>query len=1108
MPDVSNRRRIEVLLEAVEKALQPYVSAKMEDGFGKNWRDYGRVPKALTPKAEIDAYACLFIIVNNWHDTFKQHLKPSARDAASAALAGRNAFSHSVAELDDQTTLRALSGGAELLELVGEKAQAKTVRAQFDQLQQEMVLSKLRAQGKLPSEPNKGEGRTGVSNEGPKSVSKSGDQAEQASLLGGGDVEGLKPWRIVMPPREDVLTGRLNKDSFAANLAVADRGYRDQNSDSTYADPIAFFESTHPTHGLKLVLEQAGKRFVGGDAPAVIGLQTNFGGGKTHTLLSLLHMANLRDLAKSQVLSGVQETIGTGTLPEVRTVVFSGVDKGPDHPLEIVEGKSIRTLWGYVAWHLAGREGLELIRTSEEAGTSPGAEAIQKILELSGRPSLILLDELVAFVRQLNGERFEAHLSFIQALTEAASQVPNALVVGSLPESDVEAGQEQGKEALRRLEKVFGRTQSAWEPAQGTETYAVVRRRLFQDLDETGEKERKRTVDQFRKMYRDNKGDFPAYTGERDYLDKMTEAYPVHPMLFDVLAGEWGPLDKFQRTRGVLSLIAKAVFADFRYGTNDPILLPGSLKINDPSVKGALIEPLEGPAWSAIADNEIDGDTSVTVIMESVRKRYRDVAAARRAARSVFLATAPRDGTKGGITGSELRLACARPGEQLSIFVDALRELEDRSAHLYEAEGQYWYGPKPTLGKLAQQREADIDPDRVDQVIEDMLRQEVRPKGGWSRVHAVPDHAYEVADERSCALVILGPKFPYDDSGSSPAHAELRDGLNRRAGGQRRYRNALVYALADQKAIEETRRLVRRAIAWQEVATDELLDLTASQLKDAQTRSERSEKVAREQLRKAWVHLMVPGPDPHNSAEVTLEHTTRRQAGGKTISEHAWELVLNGGIVVDKLGPTTLGNKIKTLWPKDSDSLPVDMVRDWYFEYLHMERVRDEQVVADALSDAAADLNAPPFAIAESGGEDGYGQIFLSKTQRVAFGSGMTLLTPAVAKEELVRRGDAQPTGGGLEGGASVPPGDEGGPRESQTPLRFTGVISLDPIKGAMKVNQVFGDVIAELDRVPNAEITITVEIQAKAPDGYPDDVIDVVTDNAGVLGFDVKKFE
>ena len=171
------------------------------------------------------------------------------------------------------------------------------------------------------------------------------------------------------------------------------------------------------------------------------------------------------------------------------------------------------------------------------------------------------MDEVVAFVRQLRGLQYDAFHAFIQSLTEAAAAVEGAVVVGSLPESGAEVGDEQGRDALRRLEKIFGRVQSAWTPASGIETFEIVRRRLFQPLDEAGEKAREDTVRAFRRLYWENRADFPAETREAAYEEQMRRAYPLHPEVLRRFSGDWSVLEKFQRTRGVLKIMANAVYA-------------------------------------------------------------------------------------------------------------------------------------------------------------------------------------------------------------------------------------------------------------------------------------------------------------------------------------------------------------------------------------------------------------------------------------------------------------------------------------------------------------------------------------------------------------------
>lgn len=1101
---MNNRDRIAQLLALIERGCLPFVERTLKSGFGAHWRQTARLPKSLSPMADLDAYALLYAIIHNWRDIFETTLKPEMRDAASAALAGRNSYAHSSRELDDQLALRALSGGADLLRSIGAKDEADKASALLNGL-----LATMASAG-TPTATASASG-TEAARRPTLTLTSTRTKTEeprQEDFFGGGEVEGLKPWRVVSPPREDVLTGRLDKDKFAANLAAADR----EEGEETYADPIEFFNATYLTAGLKLTLENAAKRLKGGSGPSTIGLQTNFGGGKTHTLLSLLHMARLQDLNRADNLAPIALTLGSSNLGEVNLAVFSGSDKGPDVPLATAEGRAIRTLWGYLAWRLAGRDGLALVQSSEDAGTSPGGEVFQKVLALTGKPSLILLDELVVFVRQLTGERYNAHLSFLQSLTEAAAQIPNALIVGSLPESDLEAGgTEKGRETLHALEKLFGRTQSAWQPAQGSETYSVVRRRLFQELDTEGEKQRKRTVERFVKLYRDHKSDFPSGTGERDYAEKMMEAYPVHPMLFDKLSTEWGALEKFQRTRGVLALLARTIFASYRERSDEPLILPSSLRVDDPAVRGALLEPLPGPVWGSIIEGEVDGDTSLPADMEARRQRYRNDQVARRAARAVFVSTAPAGDARGGITGPELRLACVKPGEQISIFGDALREIAERSAHLYESEGRYWYGPRATLNKLADNRQLDVDNDTADAEIIRLLKLDERTKGNWGRVHTAPDRASEVEDRPTSGLVILSPSRPYQAGGGSLAEVEALDGLDRRAGGQRKYRNALIFLAADDRGLEDARRTVKRMVAWKSIVDDHSLDLTDSQKSDAQNRFAQAEKAAKDTVRKAWSHLLVPTPSPTDQSVVTLEHFAMRLSGQRTPAEAAWDKASEAAVIATTLGRQSFTERMLELWPQGKPDLPVDQVRDWYFEFLHMERLRDEVVLASAISDAVADMDSTNAKFALAGGktDEEYQELQFAKNVPVRFGRNMLIVlreVAEVAKGQTQAGGDENATtattGGSTSGGQTTTAGQDSRPK------RFSGVIELDTIRGAMKVSQVFESVIAELDRADGATFRIVLEIQAESSDGFSKDVEDVVSDNAQALGFSRKDFD
>ena len=385
--------------------------------------------------------------------------------------------------------------------------------------------------------------------------------------------ERLRPWREVCEPHPDVLEARFSDAEFAANLALVDQG----EGGEEYVDPAAFFRITYATEGLQRVLAATIARLAGKGGDPVIGLQTNFGGGKTHTMLALYHLAGAAEAGyRPQELEGMApifEAAGVETLSRVKRAVFVGTHKGAAEAMHTENGREIRTLWGYLAWRLGGWKAVETISDSETAGTNPGSERLIPILR-DAAPCLILMDEVVAFARQLRGLEYDAFHAFIQSLTEAAAAVAGAVVVGSLPESGAEVGDEQGRDALRRLEKIFGRVQSAWTPASGIETFEIVRRRLFQPLDEAGEKARDETIRAFRRLYRQNRADFPPEVREAAYEEQMRRAYPLHPEVLRRFSGDWSVLDKFQHTRGILKIMANVVYALWSGESASPLIMP------------------------------------------------------------------------------------------------------------------------------------------------------------------------------------------------------------------------------------------------------------------------------------------------------------------------------------------------------------------------------------------------------------------------------------------------------------------------------------------------------------------------------------------------------
>jgi uncharacterized protein len=298
----------------------------------------------------------------------------------------------------------------------------------------------------------------------------------------------MRPWREIAIPHDDVLSGTFQQAEFAADITAVHTG----KAPREYQDATAFFERTFITEGMRLLLTQVAQRLSKGKGEPVIQLQTSFGGGKTHTMLAVFHLATRKTpLSDLRGIPSIIEKAGLMDVPEARVAVIDGTAHAPGQPWK--HGRTtIKTLWGELAWQLGGAEGFALVKEADASGTSPGKDVLRDLLEAHA-PCVVLMDELVAYIRQfpgsqaLSGGTYDSNLSFIQSLTEAVKLVPTAVVLASLPESEVEAGSQHGIAALRALEKTFARVQALWKPVAAEEAFEIVRRRLFEPIkDEKG----------------------------------------------------------------------------------------------------------------------------------------------------------------------------------------------------------------------------------------------------------------------------------------------------------------------------------------------------------------------------------------------------------------------------------------------------------------------------------------------------------------------------------------------------------------------------------------------------------------------------------------------
>ena len=374
------------------------------------------------------------------------------------------------------------------------------------------------------------------------------------------------------------------------------------------------------------------------------------------------------------------------------------------------------------------------------------------------------------------------------------SSAKNTLLVISLPASDtagsphtqaddVEVGGIRGREALDRLRNVIGRVESSWRPASAEEGFEIVRRRLFESMVNPAQfKDRDVVARAFADLYRSQHQEFPPECRDADYEKRLQAAYPIHPEIFDRLYNDWSTLVKFQRTRGVLRLMAAVIHSLWEKGDRTPLILPSNIPIDDQRVQFELTRYLSDN-WVPVIEKDVDGPNSLPLRIDGEVPNLGKLHACRRVARAIYLGSAPTAAAAHrGIEDRRVKLGCVMPGESPAVFGDALRRLSAAATYLYQDGARYWYATQATVTKLAEDRAEQLkrEPDKVAQELEQQLREDLRKTGEFSRVHILPHSGGDVPDDYDARLVVLG-------TGSCLQQGQ---GQRRRSGGEGDFRIA------------------------------------------------------------------------------------------------------------------------------------------------------------------------------------------------------------------------------------------------------------------------------------------------------------------------------
>ena len=933
-----------------------------------------------------------------------------------------------------------------------------------------------------------------------------------------GSGAALKPWRSVIRPKQDVAEGSFLEADFLADLQRVFNG----TAPAMYGDPLEFFHCTYITHGIGDLLATALRRVNGKGGNPVIQTKTGFGGGKTHSLIALYHLFNSAD---ELLQSGDPDTrreiarlmAAAGVDPQQRAAakvcVLQGAWLSETGGLVTDAGDSRDTLWGEMAWQLGGQPAYETVGAAARQGTAPGGAELDRLFRLVG-PCVILIDEIVNYARNAD---LDTIATFFQNLTEAVNRRDNVALIVTLPATATEAAGERGLDAMAVLENTLNRIQAVTQVTQTSndEAFAVVRRRLFQeDCDDAA---RDATCQAFYRMYQRGANEYPQEARETRYQERLRQCYPIHPEIFDRLYDDWSLYHQFQRTRGVLRLLAQAITWLCAEDDQSPLIMPGNLPLSETSPVSAEFVRLLGPQWSAVL-GEVDGDNSRAHAIDRQKpERFGSVGgAARRAARAVFLGSATQKAIR-GLNPRQVNLGVVAPTHGAAVYAEAVQAMDGELYHFYRGnDNRYYFDSEENLNKVANDRAAELDHETLNHEITRRLR-EFNRRDPARAVIAGPQSPADVRDEDFVRLIILRPDQSKPSRAAETDHAAhaARQMLHHCAPDARRIRpNTLLFLAPSSDGVREMHRAARRYLAWDSIINGarRVAHLTGDRLRQSRDQQKEANAALDTALASAYRWIMAPSqPNPQSADYDTADW---RQINAQSdLAANALRRFADDELLVDTLAPAALQRRLQeSVWrgPNPRDHLTVDQLWDLLTGHIHLGlRLRNREVL-----DLCLTQGFQTGAFARADGYDADAGHYRNLTRRIGepqrpYLTGATLLVePELAQLLIDEAAAAAPapgdTGPDPKPGATDPGRNDAiapAPPTPPRPRRLTARKTVTQQEAAAYDFNTIRDEIARVMAAAGCHVTVEITITAQHHDGISENLARSLRDNSNMLG-------
>jgi hypothetical protein len=697
----------------------------------------------------------------------------------------------------------------------------------------------------------------------------------------------MKPFTAIAIPHKDILEGRFSLDVYAADLMKVYKG----EAPDEYQNPNVFFSRTYITTGTKNLFDVVKNRIDGKGGDPIIQLQTPFGGGKTHSLIALYHKA--KEEWKSNL------------------VIIDGTAYDP---------KEV-TLWEEIERQLTKE--ITLLKGQ----TTPGKEKLTKLLE-NYQPLLILMDEILQYIIKAAGIKVgsttlaEQHLAFFQELTGAISIIPNAALVFTLPSSEIEHYSEKGEEFFKKLQKIFGRVEKILTPVQDEEISEVIRKRLFSSIDQKAASD---VIEEFL-TYAEKEKILPEGLDLSQYRKMFNSSYPFQPEVIDVLYKNWGSFPTFQRTRGVLRILALVTHS--LKNSKIPFIRLGDFDLTNEELRKELIKHI-GQEYDSIIAADITSPNSGAKRVDNKARgtSYYSFSFGTKVATAIFLYSFS-GGPKKGATEKEIKLACSDINFPSSIIVETINNL--RESLFYISDSGLFFTNQPNLNRILLDKIESVKEKDIETEEKDLLNKVVSKNNKYFTIYIWPNNSKDLPDDKKLKLVILKDK------------TKCKEFLEYYGDKPRIYRNTLIFLCQSETERINFEQFVKRKIAWNEIKEDKRLHLSDEQKERVKDEVKKAESSAKGNIRNLYRILLIP-----SKTDFKEENLGMATYGiEKNIDEEVYEKLKSEGEILEKLSPIVLKDYLK-----DKDYIQTKNIYESFYKTPGEKRIVDENVLKNSIKE-------------------------------------------------------------------------------------------------------------------------------------------------------------